>query len=278
MAREPTAAELIAEKYQADGEHVVRDYRRLSFVKHVRLMRDRMGLAAGATVLDIGCGTGALLVELVQAGARASGIDTFEEAGGIDRRIVAARLREAGARAHVLEATAGAIPFRDEAFDLVVTIGMLEHIPPEARQRALPEMFRVVKAGGYLFLIAGPTNLTPYDQHVPGRPLSNWSSREKKLAASERAGRRQLLEVPWGISRKELRRALPGAEFHNLYGDYFALGGGNPGSFTLRPMGFLVWVKRRFGLHRLFGLGASMLYAVRQEHCHILAIRKPARP
>jgi len=272
-----SVAELIAEKYAADGPQVVADYSRLDFSKHVELLRAHMGLQPGSRVIDIGCGTGALVVELAQQGAVVTGVDTFEEAGGIDRRIVEARLRESGVAAEIVEASASSLPFADGAFDIAVSVGMLEHVPPEGRRRVLPEMLRVVRPGGHLFLIAGPTNLTPIDQHLPGHPLANWRSHDGKVALARRDARRQFLDVPWGISRRELRQALPQAEFRSLYAAYFAVPGrGGAGRPSLRPAALLGWLKRRFHLHALFGVAAAALYAVRQEHCHILAIRKPA--
>jgi SAM-dependent methyltransferase len=270
-----SASGLIAEKYAADGDSVVQTYLHLDFSKHIALMRKYMGLHPGARVLDIGCGTGALLAELCRAGAEVTGVDTFQEAGGIDRRIAETRLREGGFAAELVESSASSMPFPKESFDLAVSIGMLEHVAPESRPAMLREMFRVIKRGGFLFLIAGPTRLTPFDQHIPGHPFVNWRSRSKKLKISERAGRRQFLDVPWGISRSELRAALLGAQFINLYGAYFAEGGGKTGgTLSWSPLSMLVWLKRSFKLHKLFGLAASILYFFHQEHCHILAIRK----
>lgn len=275
MRHSPSAEELIALKYREDGREVVEDYSNLGFAKHLKLMKTHMGLRPGMKVLDVGCGTGALLVELAREGADVVGIDTFEEAGGIDRQIAEARLTESGLQVRLVKGTAEVLPFPDGAFDLVVSIGMLEHIPPEVRRRVVPEMFRTVKSGGTLFLIAGPTTVTPFDQHIPGHPFPNWLSRERKRAISERAGRRQFLAVPWGISRRELREALPDAGFKSLYGEFFAIGGGGePGLFSLRPVQALVWLKRRFKLHRIFGLFATALELLHLEHCHILAIRK----
>ena len=275
MSQVMTAADLIQRKYAADGTGAVQTYQALRFDKHVRLLRSHMGLRPGTRVLDIGCGTGALLVELAQAGARVTGIDTFEEAEGIDRQIAEARLREHRIEARLLTASAAMLPFADESFDLAVNIGMLEHIPPDRRAGVLREMFRVVRAGGALFLIAGPTRATPYDQHIPGSAFSNWLPRSHKVRISEKAGRRQFLAIPWGISRRELREALPDADFVNLYPDYFRLDGGQPlGRFRLSPLWIITWAKRRLHLHALMGAAARLLYWLHQEHCHILAVRK----
>lgn len=267
---------LIRQKYEADGDQVVDDYSRLSFAKHIALMKKFMGLKQGTKVLDIGCGTGAMLVELLREGADVTGIDTFEEMDGIDRKIVEARLDAEQLNADIMQASAVQMPFEDGCFDLAVSIGMLEHISPDIRADMLPEMFRVVKPGGCLFLIAGPTRMTPFDQHIPGRPFANWMSRDKKLKIAADSERRQFLEVPWGISRKELKQALPDADFCNLYGAYFSQGSGaTGGGFSWHPMAMMVWAKRRFRLHKLFGLAASGFYLIGMEHCHILAIRKP---
>lgn len=275
MSHIASAADLIQRKYEADGSDAIETYQALSFDKHVRLLQDHMGLRAGVSVLDIGCGTGALLVELAKAGAQVTGVDTFEEAGGIDRDIAEARLRENRLDARLLTATAAELPFPDNSFDLAVNIGMLEHIPPDSRPHVLEEMVRVIRPGGHLFLIAGPTRATPFDQHIPGSLFSNWLSRERKVQISRKAGRRQFLAIPWGISRRELRDALPDADFLSLYAEFFRLAGGQPlGRFRMSPIWVLAWAKRRMRLHRLIGGMAQVLYWVHQEHCHILAIRK----
>lgn len=277
IAARARSAELIAKKYLEDGPDAVRTYQNLRFDKHVRLLQDRLGLVRGARVLDVGCGTGAMLIELERAGARVIGIDTFEEADGIDREIAKARCAEERAASALVQATASALPFVDGAFDIAVSIGMLEHIPPAPRRKVLEEIYRTLKPGGCLLLIAGPTRVTPFDQHIPGFPFANWLPRELKLKIAEASGRRQFLAVPWGISRRELRRALPTARMQGLYGDYFALNGGQPiGSCDWTPLWLLAWAKRRFKLDRLFGYAASLLYALGLEHCHIVSIRKTA--
>lgn len=275
MIQALTAAELIQRKYAKDGADAVHTYTSIRFDKHVRLLQQHAGLRTGTRVLDIGCGTGALLTELARAGADVTGIDTFEEAGGIDLAIAEARLRENHVRASLLKASAAGLPFADASFDLAINIGMLEHIPPDVRPGIMREMLRVVRPGGSLFLIAGPTNTTPFDQHIPGSAFSNWLSRERKMELSERAGRRQFLAIPWGISRRELREALPDAEFSPLYAEFFRLDGGQPlGQFRMSPLWMLAWAKRRLHLHRVIGGVAQGLYWMHQEHCHILKIGK----
>jgi ubiquinone/menaquinone biosynthesis C-methylase UbiE len=275
MSHKLSSAALIEQKYADDGPDVVRAYQSLNFGKHLRLLQTHMGLRPGARVLDIGCGTGALLIELAVAGARVVGVDTFEEADGIDLEIARARLREQSVDASLLQASAADLPFASNSFDLAVNIGMLEHIPPDVRPGVLREMFRVIRPDGHLFLIAGPTAVTPFDQHIPGHAFSNWLPRERKVAISQKVARRQFLAIPWGISRRELRMALPNAEFASRYADFFGLDGGQPlGRFRASPIWALQWAKRRLGLNRVFAGMAHVLYTLHQEHCHILAVRK----
>ena len=125
---------LISSKYGADGATYVRRYQGLHFAKHIRLMQEQMGIRPGCRILDVGCGTGALIVELAQQGIEAVGIDTFQEGEeAIDRQIAEARAKAAGVEIELVTGNAADMSFLDGEFDIVVNIGMLEHVPPEHR-------------------------------------------------------------------------------------------------------------------------------------------------
>lgn len=84
--------------------------------------------APGATVLDLGCGHGIHRSVLEQLGYRYHGVDY------------------AGAAADDL-VDAHALPFRDETFDLVFSVAVLEHLAHP--QLALAEVHRVLKPGKF---------------------------------------------------------------------------------------------------------------------------------
>jgi malonyl-CoA O-methyltransferase len=116
-------------------------------------------LGPGARVLDVGCGTGALLRRLMAArpGIEASGVDV---AAGM---LVVARRACPGAT--ILEAPAEALPFGDGAFDLVTACLAFHHFPDQtafAREAA-----RVLRPGGTL-LIAEPRFASPLRRFLNG--------------------------------------------------------------------------------------------------------------
>jgi 2-polyprenyl-3-methyl-5-hydroxy-6-metoxy-1,4-benzoquinol methylase len=104
--------------------------------RHVRfLARD---MAAGSSVLDVGCGRGVLLGPLADEGLSVHGFEISEEAcRGADARAeirVGEDLREAN--------------YADAAFDLVVIWHVLEHLrDPRA---TLEEIHRILRPGGRL--------------------------------------------------------------------------------------------------------------------------------
>jgi len=99
---------------------------------------DRLGpAAAGARLLDIGCGRGGLLRAAAARGLRAAGIDLSDVAAGEARR--------AGARA-VAVACGEALPFADGSFPLVAHLGNLEHFLDP--RRGAREIARVLAPAG----------------------------------------------------------------------------------------------------------------------------------
>ncbi|MDF1564583.1 MAG: class I SAM-dependent methyltransferase [Deltaproteobacteria bacterium] len=106
---------------------------------------------AGQRVLDLGCGTGTLLRDLLRAhpGITAAGIDPDPKA--LER--TRAKLEAEGLTAELVEASAEELPFPDASFDRVFSSLMFHHLPGELRGPALREVLRVLKVGGSLHLL-----------------------------------------------------------------------------------------------------------------------------
>lgn len=114
--------------------HVVEHYLR----KRTAYVLDRCPPGDG---LDVGCGTGVLAARLSAAGWTMTGVDPSD--GMLD----VLRARTSGVRAVCASGTA--LPFPDDAFDLVLTVAALHHIAdPGDVRRTLGEMVRVVRPGG----------------------------------------------------------------------------------------------------------------------------------
>lgn len=99
----------------------------------------------GTRILDIGCGAGGLAKTLAAEGAQVTGIDPNSKAVLDARDLVpAARFEQAGAEA---------LPFDDGAFDVVLVVNTLHHVPLDAMDRSLAEAARVTSSSGFLIVI-----------------------------------------------------------------------------------------------------------------------------
>src|SRR3989442_8696368 len=103
-------------------------------------------------VLDVGCGTGDLTLEVarrVGSSGLVAGIDAAPE--------MVARARQK-ARRHHLAIDFRAEPveklfFADQTFDVVVSSLVFHHLPDGLKRQALAEIHRVLKPGGCLLLV-----------------------------------------------------------------------------------------------------------------------------
>lgn len=113
---------------------------------------DLCEVAPGESVLDLGCGTGALTMSLarrVGPGGRVSGVDISKE------RVAGARRKanRAGLTIDYRVASIERLPFSDGSVDLVVSSLVFHHLAPEVLGRAVGEIQRVLKPGGRVFII-----------------------------------------------------------------------------------------------------------------------------
>jgi ubiquinone/menaquinone biosynthesis C-methylase UbiE len=122
----------------------------------------RARVAPGERVLDVGCATGSLAL----AAKRRAGETGLVHAVDPSSRMVAyARWKAALSRRDVAFATATAqeLPYRDAAFDVVLSTLVLHQLPHDGLRAAIEEMRRVVRPGGRLFL----ADIDPSDPTSP---------------------------------------------------------------------------------------------------------------
>jgi SAM-dependent methyltransferase len=110
----------------------------------------RYALPERARILDVGCGTGEIVLRLAREYPRVTlvGIDVHEPHLALARE----RSRAFGGRAEFQRGDAFALDFPDRSFDLTLCRHMLQAVPEP--ERVLSEMARVTRRGGVLHVVA----------------------------------------------------------------------------------------------------------------------------
>jgi SAM-dependent methyltransferase len=124
---------------------------------------DKAGLKSARRVLEVGCGTGAILREL-ETPASILGLDLNPAA--LTQALVNAPA------ASLTHANGLAIPFPDYSFDIVYCHYYLLWVRDPLQ--AVLEMKRVTKPGGHILALAEPDYYARVDQPDALRPLGEW--------------------------------------------------------------------------------------------------------
>jgi SAM-dependent methyltransferase len=66
------------------------------------------------------------------------------------------------------------LPFPDGAFDLVLVVGVVEHLPARRRHRYVDEYYRALAAGGHIAILDTPNRAFPLETHSVGLPGIQW--------------------------------------------------------------------------------------------------------
>jgi ubiquinone/menaquinone biosynthesis C-methylase UbiE len=112
---------------------------------------NRADIQPGEQVLDVGCGTGTLAMEVARCVGRAGrvvGIDPGPQQIARARAKVARRNLPIEFQIGVIEQLA----FPDQTFDVVLSTLMMHHLPAPLKRQGLAEIARVLKPGGRLII------------------------------------------------------------------------------------------------------------------------------
>jgi len=66
------------------------------------------------------------------------------------------------------------LPYPDGRFDLVIVLGVVEHLPVSGRREIVDEYYRVLAPGGHITILDTPNRLFPLETHSVGLPLIQW--------------------------------------------------------------------------------------------------------
>jgi SAM-dependent methyltransferase len=154
-------------------------YHRAPDYSHARgiIARIADGRLPVTSVLDIGCSLGWAVAKLTAMGVRASGVDVAAPAvrHGVDAGL------------DLTQASATALPFPDESFELVMSTDCFEHLRPRDVDAAVQEAWRV--SSRYLAFKINPRPdeathwrlLAGTRLHLTLRPLTSWIGMFERL-------------------------------------------------------------------------------------------------
>ena len=119
----------------------------------LRLLK-RLGAAQSDSILEVGCGSGALVEELEAHG--------YDSVVGLDMSPLAVSAAHSRGVDSVVQGDATALEYEDDSFDIVIASDVLEHLMNE--RLALSEWNRVLKPSGQLVIFV-PAFAFLWSQH-----------------------------------------------------------------------------------------------------------------
>ena len=128
-------------------------------------------------VLESGCSFGHMTEYLAEQ-PEVTALSTFDtDAAFVE--LTRAKVEELGLRPvrevlHLDQAATCRLPWPDGAFDLVVDVGVVEHLPARHRREQVDEHYRVLAPGGHIAILDTPNRWFPLETHSVGLPLVQW--------------------------------------------------------------------------------------------------------
>jgi SAM-dependent methyltransferase len=143
-----------------------------------RLLRhlDRRG-PARLSVLEVGCSFGHI-TEYLDEQPSVAEVRTFDvDAPFVE--ITRTKVAELGLGKvrqvlHLTDEATTRLPFATGVFDLVLAIGVVEHLPFPGRHRYVDEYYRVLAPGGHIAILDTPNRAFPLETHSVGLPAIQW--------------------------------------------------------------------------------------------------------
>lgn len=170
-----------------------------------------------ARILDIGASAGGFLVACQEFGYHADGIEPWDEAREMSKRLA----EHVGSPIRIEPGVAESIPFPDSSFDVVHASSVIEHVLDV--EKAFSEIQRVLKPGGAFWFNAASA-MCPRQPEIRKFPLFGWYPNWVKLrimnwvkdAKPHLVGHTRTPAIHWFTPRKA-RRLLREAGFSKVY-------------------------------------------------------------
>ena len=165
---------------------------------------EQAGLRPGQRVLDLGCGTGTLAIEMAR---RCPGLQLFGVDGDAE---VLAKAEQKATRAGVeitwQQGLATRLPYPDASFDRAVSTLFFHHLAVEDKVSAARELHRVLRPGGQLHVAdwGPPTSCLQRLLFLPVQWLDGFANTSPQLAGGLADAFRQA-----GFEGVEVTRRIP---------------------------------------------------------------------
>ena len=133
--------------------------------------------ARGLGVLEVGCSFGHI-TEYLNDEPLVAEIHTFDVDGAFVE-MTRTKVEELGLGKvrqvlHLTDEETRRLPFPDGRFDLVLAVGVVEHLPFRGRHRYVDEYYRILAPGGHITILDTPNRLFPLETHSVGLPGIQW--------------------------------------------------------------------------------------------------------
>src|SRR2546428_846573 len=133
--------------------------------------------AQDLAVLEVGCSFGHVTEYLAEQPESAT-IHTFDTEPAFVA-ITRTKVEELGLKtvrsvARLSNEETRRLPWADGVFDVVLAVGVVEHLPARHRRAQVDEYYRVLALGGHLAILDTPNRWFPLETHSIGLPLVQW--------------------------------------------------------------------------------------------------------
>lgn len=128
------------------------------YYRETLIMKMIKSVLPKGTILDVGCGTGSLMLQLTLAGYTVNGADLSDEC--IRNTKDRMRAFAPDTKPIIKKCNAEAIDFPDRTFDALIAAEILEHVDDD--RKAVNEFYRLLKPRG-ICLITVPANQNLWD-------------------------------------------------------------------------------------------------------------------
>ena len=193
-------------------------YRRLAHYRRITVpWLDHFKAVNKASILEIGCGTGALAVALAEQAAEVTAIDADKNSLTVAKE----RCEIYGLEANFIEANAIDVKALLPAahFDFIIFPASLEHMTHEERLIAMRDTWNMLEKDDFWCVTSAPNRLWYHDSYTSFLPFFLWLPDDlalKYLRFSPRPGLSQLHKDTIHTSMLDFLRLGRGVSFHEF--------------------------------------------------------------